>query len=69
MSDGTGVTRDLALLLVLAGLVLPCDLVNCCLVTLVQAITYTLSTLGNIVAKHLFFCGKSTVQYYVHSLL
>jgi hypothetical protein len=55
----TGVAGDLALLLVLAGVVLPCSMVKLLfLVTLVEAITYTLSTLGKFVAKHPYFCGN-----------
>jgi hypothetical protein len=63
----TGVAGDLAFLLVLAGLVLPCILVKLLfLVTLVEAITYTLSTLRIFVCKTPMFLGESTVQYYVY---
>jgi hypothetical protein len=59
VSDVTGVTGDLAILLILAGLVLPRILVKLLfLVTLVEAITYTLSTSGICFAKHPYFWGN-----------
>jgi hypothetical protein len=63
VSDVTGVTGDLAFLLVLAGLVLPCTLVKLLfLVILVEAITYTLSTLN-------FFLQNTHISGAIHSAI
>jgi hypothetical protein len=65
VSDVTGVTGELAFLLVLAGLVLPCILVKLLfLVNRVEAITYTLSIVC--FCKTPILLGESTMQYYVY---